>query len=321
MNWKQYFTLAIVAANMITGGCFYNPNRAKPSNTDTEIITTTSQLPTTTTAATTAMTSTTAGASTTNATDGAGSGALPSTSSLVTGSESGTTGESCTFMSCEDVGADAQCDNFAQDCPEGQKCAAFIDGGNTWNALKCVEVDPQPSAPGEACTSMGANTGIDSCDKGAMCWDIQNGVGTCVALCKGTLETPTCPDLIKCTIDNDNTLNLCLPGCSPLLQDCGDGEACYPVGGDFTCEPDASGDAGQANELCEYINVCDKGLWCAEPAAVGAGCMMGSPGCCTPFCDINGPLKCPNMDQMCVPWYDVNPPPGLENVGYCGVPV
>jgi len=216
-----------------------------------------------------------------------------------------------------------ECDNWAQDCPEGQKCTAYIAGGGGWNALKCVDVTGTDE-PGDPCTSEGAVTGIDSCIEGAMCWYVnQEGVGLCVALCTGDPEAPVCSDKGLCTISGLAILNLCLPSCDPLLQDCpGPAGFCYPIADSFTCAPDASGDEGQANDPCEFINVCDEGLMCAEAALVGAGCEPGRAGCCTSFCKFPD-APCPNPDQQCVQYFDPADLPADDpwlDIGVCGVP-
>src|SRR5687767_7832170 len=36
------------------------------------------------------------------------------------------------------------CDVWAQDCAAGEKCAPYDDAGLSWDALKCVPLDPQP---------------------------------------------------------------------------------------------------------------------------------------------------------------------------------
>ncbi len=63
----------------------------------------------------------------------------------------------------------------------------------------------------------GGATGVDDCDVGVMCWNLnEDGVGTCVALCTGTPENPSCePDATYCALTSIGALNLCLPGCSP----------------------------------------------------------------------------------------------------------
>ena len=196
------------------------------------------------------------------------------------------------------------CDNFAQDCPDGQKCAAWIpDGGGAWNALKCVPVTGDKQ-PGEPCFAPEAGSGLDDCAEGVMCWDLdENNMGFCVALCSGSAEAPVCPDQGLCNIWGSGELNLCFPSCDPLAQDCpGDG-LCIPNGDGFVCVIDASGDEGQANDVCEFINVCDRGLVCLKPAEASSACDPAGAGCCQPFCEFPGG-GCPNPDQACVQWYD-----------------
>jgi hypothetical protein len=227
------------------------------------------------------------------------------------------------FLCKDDAPTDARCDVFAQDCPEGQKCAAVIaDGGGAWNDSRCVPVTGTGVA-GDPCTVQNVADGLDSCAEGFMCWYVDmDGNGTCVAQCTGTPDTPICPDNGWCTISNDGVLNLCYLACDPLLQDCPAATACYPINDSFLCAPDASGDTGKVNDPCEFVNVCQKGLLCAEQKSVGAGCLLGSPGCCTPYCPFpDGP--CPNPDQQCIQWFDpaALPPndPRLA-IGFCGVP-
>jgi len=292
---------------------------------------------TTSTSSTTSTTSTTSGdqsgsvtSAPASATDETGSDSAPTmatatSTASTTSADSSSTGAACEFLNCDDMmNGTGDCDHWAQDCPEGQKCAAYIaGGGGAWDAAKCVEVTGTDK-PGDACTSEGAASGIDSCIKGAMCWGVDmEGMGTCVALCIGTPDAPVCENKGFCTIAADGTLNLCLPTCDPLLQDCsGAGEVCYPIADGFTCAPDASGEEGQANDVCEFINVCDEGLWCADAPFVGMGCPADSNSCCTPFCKFPGGL-CPNPDQQCVQYFDpvMFPPndPWLD-IGSCGLP-
>ena len=259
-----------------------------------------------------------------------GGGPTTSTTGTTTGLDSTGnpwTGEPCSFLGCHDAPGpvEDECDNFAQDCPEGQKCAAVItDGGAAWDAVKCVDVTGTDE-PGDPCVVTDVINGIDSCIKGAMCWGFdEKGVGYCVALCTGSVEAPVCENKASCTISAEAILILCLPACDPLLQDCPNPvDACYPVNDGFTCAPDASGDEGQANDPCEFINVCDPGLWCADAAQVGVGCPQGSTGCCTPFCEFPGGA-CPNPDQQCVQYFDPMNLPADDpwlGIGYCGVPI
>jgi hypothetical protein len=210
------------------------------------------------------------------------------------------------------------------ECPEGHKCTIDESLGET----HCVEIVPNPKGLYEPCTVMGHGwSGLDDCGLGMLCWGVnERGEGTCVGLCDGS---PYSPDGCICadpkaspTWCQECAVGLCLRSCDPLLQDCVNDEVCYPIADGFTCEPDASGDEGQANDPCEFINVCDAGLMCADPAFVGAGCPEGSTGCCTPFCKFPGG-ECPNPDQQCVQYFDPamfpeNDP--LLDIGVCGLP-
>jgi len=260
-----------------------------------------------------------------SSTGGGASEGLTSTSSSSSGEPMPTTAEpTCGGFICPtDMPSSIECDVFAQDCPEGQKCSAVItDGGGAWNGARCVPV-LGTGAPGDPCIAKSVAEGLDSCAKGVMCWGVDmDGNGTCVGLCTGDWEAPMCADPHGwCTISGD-VLNLCLPVCDPLLQDCAEGDACYPIDDSFTCAPDASGDAGKANDPCEFINVCAEGLLCGDPMFVGAGCAPGLMGCCTPFCEFPDGV-CPNPDQQCLQWLDPATLPEGDSwldIGACGVP-
>ncbi|MFO0634951.1 MAG: ribulose phosphate epimerase [Nannocystaceae bacterium] len=243
------------------------------------------------------------------------------------GGESSSSGggddDGCHFICTPDT-PPGECDVWAQDCQEGQKCMPWAnDGGSSWNSLKCVDVAQNAGQPGDECHVEGSGvSGIDDCALGAMCWNVnEEGLGTCVAFCGGTPASPVCEDPnASCVIANDGVLTLCLPTCDPLLQDCDPGQACYPVDDGFACGPDASGEMGGFGDPCEFLNVCDPGLFCANAAAV-PGC-AGSNGCCTNFCEFSqGNAQCTGQGQECVQWYDAAAaPPGLEDVGACLIP-
>ena len=277
--------------------------------------------------------SSTGGQSSTSAT----TGVVPVTTSgaTTTGDGSGDatgagTTAPCTFLNCDDMmNVMNECDNWAQDCPEGQKCMPVANNGtNAWNATICVEVKPDPKQPGDECAVEGSGvSGIDDCDLGVMCWEVdpETKLGTCVAQCTGTPDAPVCEAGGSCFISNEGVLNLCLPLCDPLQQDCPGTGLCIPNPKnnlEFTCVLDAGGEEGQAFDACEYINVCDKGLMCANPA-LGTECTPGAIGCCLPFCPLDEvPDLCPGANQECIPWYeDGTAPPGFENVGICGIPM
>ena len=242
-----------------------------------------------------------------------------------TGSDDGSTGD-CLFLHCEQetMGVSVECDTFAQNCPEGEKCMPWAnDGGSAWNATRCTPLDPSPDGLYEPCTVEGSGvSGIDSCELGMMCWnvDAETLTGTCVGLCIGSPENPSCvDDNAQCNINSEAILTLCLPNCDPISDEpCPEGEGCYPTDDHFACIPDASGPKmGGLFESCEYVNGCDAGLMCANPGFVGV-CEGASAGCCTPYCDISSP-ECPEPTS-CFSYYEKGTaPPGFEDVGICGV--
>lgn len=259
---------------------------------------------------------TTSGAET-SASTSAESGSLPDTGGA-------------TFLIMPDGGTmgTKECSVWDQECPAGQKCMPWADNGSTaWNATKCVPVDDAMDMPGDACTVDGsAVSGLDSCALGVLCWDVKPDTmsGTCVAMCKGPESSPTCDLDSSCFISNDGVLTLCLPKCDPLTQDCASENLCIPnpqMQAEFTCVLDASGDKGTTFDPCEYVNACDKGFYCATPAA-GMECNADATGCCLPFCDVTDPPMCPGTGQSCVPWYEMgSAPPGGENIGLCTLPL
>lgn len=246
-----------------------------------------------------------------------------------TGAESSGEASGDDFVVAPDVGGGGgiECDVWKQNCPEGKKCAAWAEGGGgAWNATRCVEVmgDRQP---GEACMALGGGAlGEDDCVKGAMCWHIEGegGVGTCAALCTGAVESPVCEGDVECSFVASEVLFLCLPGCDPLVQDCPGEQMCVMINDRVACVADASGEIGGTNDSCEVANECDEGLACVDADAASSACMQGASGCCQPFCEfVEGEDGvCPNLDQVCLPWFDpkILVPPGLEDLGVCGVP-
>jgi hypothetical protein len=213
-----------------------------------------------------------------------------------------------------------ECDVWAQDCPAGETCMPWAtDGGTAWNATTCSPVDADPDQVGEECVVEGSGvSGIDSCDLAHMCWnvDMETNMGTCIAFCSGSEAMPTCdPPGTACSISNEGVLILCLPLCNPLADECAEDEGCYPSGDVFQCAPDASGGMGAAGDPCEFLNVCDPGLMCANPDTV-PGC--NATGCCSPFCVVGDDSPCLE-GQTCVPFYEMGDAPDmcLEDVGVC----
>lgn len=257
-------------------------------------------------------------------TTGVGTSGDPMTTADTSGAP--TTG-ACTFLNCDDAGMDGfQCDIWNEDCPEGQKCMPWDDTGmGSWNATKCSPIDANPGQKGDECTVTGSATdGIDSCDKHLLCWYVDDmNVGTCIDMCTGSEEASMCGNGESCDVSNEGSLILCLTTCDPLVQSCPDGQICFFDGVDnFICDFDASGEEGQYQDACAFVNVCDYGLFCSGPEGV-PDCVDAS-GCCSPYCDLSAAENtCPGAPmQECVPWYtEGSAPPGQENIGACQIPV
>jgi hypothetical protein len=255
-------------------------------------------------------------------------GQVGTSGDMTTGGMMGSTGS---FIMPKDggTGGTKECDQWNQDCPDGEKCMPYSgDGDNAWESLKCTPVMENANGVGEGCTVEGSGvSGIDSCEKGAMCWNVdpETGMGVCVSMCIGTPDQPECADSeTSCFNSNDGVLTLCLAKCDPLLQDCEGDDLCIYNPQDssaFVCVLDASGEEGQEFDVCEYINACDKGFFCANPA-LAKECDPMSGGCCLAWCDLSVmPAECKGEGQSCLPWFeDGQAPPGLEQVGVCGIP-
>jgi hypothetical protein len=220
----------------------------------------------------------------TNATNSSDAGM----SSAPGSSDTGSTGRA---PRCEPISDDPAlaCDPSAQDCPPDEKCMPWAnDGGSAWNALRCVPVVAAPRTVGETCAVVGSGvSGEDDCDLGLMCWDVdpRTNLGTCLALCGGCSDAPTCaPACTSCVVGNWGVLPLCMPTCDPVAQDCRDGTACgaLPEGPTF-CYPSVPERIGIAGDPCRYSNSCDPGFTCVEATAF-PGC-VGTVGCCSPWCD------------------------------------
>lgn len=270
-----------------------------------------------------------AGTDDSDSTSASGS-ASDSTSGTSGGTDGGGTGGT-PFLSEPDGGGPMnECDVWMQDCPDDEKCMPWAaTGGNFWDGLKCTPVDPNPKQPGDECTAEGNGlSGIDDCALGSMCWNVsgETGTGICVELCGGAPASPTCSDpSAQCSVAHDGVLPLCLTACDPVVQDCPvEADSCVlTADGGFKCEPNQAGTGGSYGEPCEFTNVCQEGLFCLSGSVI-AGC--NDPFCCTAFCDVTDPLatdNCPGKDlgDECIPWYEAGQaPPGMEHVGFCGLP-
>ncbi len=221
-------------------------------------------------------------------------------------------------------GPPIECSIFQQDCPAGEKCMPWAnDGGSNWNATRCTPLDPMPDPIGAPCTVEGSGvSGIDSCDVGAMCWNVDDfNNGTCVEMCSCSPVNPICntPDT-ACAIANDGVIAVCLSACNPLdPSTCPASEGCYPVGDLFLCAPDASDAGGADGDQCFNINACDPGLACVGAAAL-PGC-FGGVGCCTPMCEVGDDTPC-GAGTSCTSWFVAGqaPDPCWDDLGVCVAP-
>ena len=229
------------------------------------------------------------------------------------------------FYGCswdEDFGV-SECDPFAQDCPEGEKCVPYASTAEEYNANKCVAVLGDTPAGGE-CTYGGSIEATDDCDQLSHCMPESNfGPSTCTAFCTGTADDPICAPGFDCLIAYEGSVNLCLPSCDPLLQDCGAGELCTASDGfAFVCVPPER-EARATGESCFGAFECLEGLCLA--AEFLPGCELGEDeealGCCTDFCELDNPdLGCAE-ELECVPLYEEGAePPGLASLGICAPP-
>lgn len=218
-----------------------------------------------------------------------------------------------------------ECDVFDQDCPAGSKCMPVdTDNDGIHDASQCVPLQESPGVPGDPCQVEGSPaSGIDDCEAGAICWGVnQDGEGTCVEMCTGSLDSPHCADGLICDISNGANLVLCLTACDPLAPTCPEGKVCIRGSdGVFLCDTDASGNKGAYGDDCEYLNDCDNGLLCVGGTLV-PGCPSSS--CCTEYCELGTDNLCAGAPkQQCVPYYENegDAPPGFEDVGVCAIPM
>jgi hypothetical protein len=219
-----------------------------------------------------------------------------------------------------DLGQISECDPFAQDCPEGEKCVPYASTGGNWDANKCVPVSGSGAA-GDPCTYGGVVEATDDCDENTHCWNVVDVdgmlVGECVPFCAGTADDPVCPPGSACMIANEGSINLCIDQCDPLVQDCDEGLGCYWTNFDFLCVFETQN--VPLGEPCGFWNDCLAGLYCADAAALPE-CAGSS--CCTEYCEFGNPMAmCSTPGTECVAFFEQGmAPEGYENVGVCITP-
>ncbi len=266
--------------------------------------------------------------STTRADSSSGSTANPSTSiSGTTGSSSSgddpDTGISTGFITDPDGGGCggfspgvmahcSLCSYFEDSCVAGEACKP-TDNANagTWTTPVCRPVpDDATGQPGSDCTmEEGPFSGVDTCSTG-MCWnvDAETLEGSCVAFCAA--DVPCANPDEACFEGNGGFVPVCLPRCSPLLQDCPAGQGCYPgTDANFVCIREGDPLYSDAQTLHPQ---CPTGSFMATEDQID--CPEEGP-CCAEFCDLSEP-DC--VDGFtCAPLFPKGRNPGLQNEGYC----
>lgn len=204
-----------------------------------------------------------------------------------------------------------ECSVSEQDCAEGEKCAPWAnDGGGVWTALRCVPIDSEPDALGEACFVEGSfASGIDSCELGLFCTpsspdSLRSNDGVCAALC----GTGSCAEGTICVTPGTINVGACGEICDPLAVDtCPAVQACLPAGLGFGChfiEDLGGGGPCGATAECSAAEVCMDASQCNE----GRG-----ETCCARFCDLEAP-DCPD-GQTCTDYG--SPLSAYSAVGFC----
>jgi hypothetical protein len=227
-------------------------------------------------------------------------------------------GDGATFVPENDGAVSPTCDPFLQDCADGEKCVPYQSVGDTWDSNKCVEVKGN-GAEGDSCIYDGKEAGTDDCDAQTLCWMTQivdgEEIGVCTPFCEGNANNPICDPGLSCGISNGGSINMCVPNCDPLLQDCTEGNGCYWANTQFLCIHETDNIA--EGEPCGYINDCAPGNLCASaeslPSCAGASC-------CTGWCDL-GDASCQIAGTECAAFFaEGEAPPGLDHVGVCVIP-
>ena len=198
------------------------------------------------------------------------------------------------------------CSTFEDLCPDGQKCMPYNGGGATgYDTQGCFDVVPVPDKLGEQCMLYDGNRGLDTCERGEMCWDI----GICTLFCGGTAESPICPPHSLCTVLFD-VVFLCLPACDPLAPMCAENEVCSWRGEFFGCTA-KSDEPKHVLEPCASSQDCAAGLACE-----GVSNECGT-SCCHELCDVNAITTCAGAGQVCKMFYPNPALPEYEKLGIC----
>lgn len=210
------------------------------------------------------------------------------------------------------------CDVWAQDCAPGEKCLPWSPGGDgapgNCAGARCSEVDRDPKAPGEPCTAAAPWSGIDDCEIGAYCWnvDARTHEGICVAQCIGSEAQPACEDAsLSCFQLEHTSVTACVAECDPLAPDCGpDGSCVFSAGNDqgpLCVSHDLQVPTGIGTECLPELG-CGDGFACLTGSSLDS---CASDWCCAALCDLSAPA-CVGENTECV-----SIPPALDPIGAC----
>ena len=234
------------------------------------------------------------------------------------------------FVACVDQPPPLeQCDFWAQDCPDGEKCVPFLSSpaSGVWDAHVCVPMVREPVRSGEPCEYVPIEghtvSAIDTCDGISICLDLFSEALECTEMCTGTPSMPGCAtDWKLCRLNGDGILNLCTGGCDPRLPgECPTGLSCVAQFSNqerrgFACLPPGTSIPGGNGDSCECANCCAPGHECAPASVVGPDCTGAS--CCTPYCDLAEPGSECASGQRCVALFPPDHPVHAD-VGRCEV--
>jgi hypothetical protein len=211
---------------------------------------------------------------------------------------------------CSGEAASDSGDPSLQNCPEGEKCVAWVSqGAGAYDDTKCVPVTGD-NMVGEACTMDSVIEATDDCDANGMCFGVNDDLeGFCYGFCE---PGEICSGAQTCLIANDNNLELCIDNCLPHhSENCTDGTVCFAIDDAFICLPTPT---LAPDAPCSPFDYCALGQQCV-PADQLESCAGGS--CCTDWCDTSEPDPCV-QPETCEPyWPQGQAPAGLETAGVC----
>jgi hypothetical protein len=212
----------------------------------------------------------------------------------------------------------APCAEGSQGCPCLQlQCEAGLACQNSI----CVAMDANSSS---ATTSTETATVSSSSTENSNASETSSATSCGNGILEDGEECDNVPGCTECQLDNWE--------CNPLNNEpCPDGWKCSyhesePGVPTFTCRVFVDPPPGQLHEQNCY-NVepldewCDVGLACVTTNVANA-CIKAGANCCVEFCDLaDQAFVCGEPSDDCVPFWNGTPPSGLNNLGFCGVPV